>query len=105
MLRSPVSINAVPTVPLELVAAFGARKLTATFGTFVLSDRPTAASPARQLDPSAVPANIFLMVFADAVPIRPYRAFLSSGVSSFGAIFLSVISFNPYIRYLAQRQR
>jgi hypothetical protein len=43
MLRSPMSIDAVPTVPLELVAAFGARKLTATLSAFVPSDRPLTA--------------------------------------------------------------
>ena len=52
-----MSINAVPTAPLELVAAFGARKLTATFSAFVLSDRLTAGFLAREPVPQHGPSQ------------------------------------------------
>jgi hypothetical protein len=57
MLRSPMSIDTIPAVPLELVAAFGARKLTATFSAFILSRRLTAGSPARELVPQRGPSQ------------------------------------------------
>jgi hypothetical protein len=47
-----MSINAIPIVPLELVAAFRAGKLTATLSAYVLSDRPlTAGSLGREFVP------------------------------------------------------